>query len=91
MAEENKSLDTQKETADKPHKKQANIFVRAGRRISKWFRELVSESKKVVWPTKKQVVNNTLIVIACIVVVGIFVWGLDAAFAAIRNLLASVL
>lgn len=93
MAEENKNLDTQKESADKPQKKQkkANIFVRAGRRIKKWFRELVSESKKVVWPTWKQVVNNTLIVIACILVVGAFVWVLDLAFSAIRDLLVSVL
>lgn len=86
MAEENKSLDTQKK-----QKKEPNFFVRSGRRISKWFRELVSEGKKVVWPTWKQVVNNTLVVIVCILVVGIFVWALDIAFATIRDLLVSVL
>lgn len=86
MAEENKSLDTQKK-----QKKEPNFFVRAGRRINKWFRELVSEGKKVVWPTWKQVVNNTLVVIVCILVVGIFVWALDIAFATIRDLLVSVL
>ena len=80
MAEENKSLDTQKK-----QKKEPNFFVRAGRRINKWFRELVSEGKKVVWPTWKQVV------IVCILVVGIFVWALDIAFATIRDLLVSVL
>ena len=37
-----------------------------------WFREMKSELKKVVWPSKKQVINNTLIVIACCIAVGIF-------------------
>ena len=85
MAEENKNLDPQKKSADKPQKKQkkANIFVRAGRWIKKWFRELVSESK--------QVLNNTLIVIVCILVVGVFVWVLDIAFATIRDLFVSIL
>ncbi|MCI8934008.1 MAG: preprotein translocase subunit SecE [Clostridiaceae bacterium] len=93
MADENKSLDTQKNSAEKPKKqqKQGNFFSRAGKGISKWFRELVSEGKKVVWPTWKQVVNNTLVVIGCILVVGVFVWALDIAFATIRDLLVSIL
>ncbi len=32
-----------------------------------------SELKKVQWRTKKQTINNTLIVIACVIVVGIFI------------------
>lgn len=92
MADENKSLDTQKNSAEKPKKQQkGNFFSRTGKRISKWFRELVSEGKKVVWPTWKQVVNNTLVVIVCILVVGVFVWALDIAFATIRDLLVSIL
>ena len=31
--------------------------------IGKFLRDTVSEMKKVVWPTKKQVVNNTIVVI----------------------------
>ena len=89
MAEENKNLDTQK-SAGKKKQKQGNIFSRAGKRIAKWFRELVSEGKKVVWPTGKQVVNNTL-VIRCIRLVGVFVWVLDIAFATIRDLLVGIL
>ena len=30
-----------------------------GGRTKKWFREMRSELKKVVWPTPKQLVNNT--------------------------------
>lgn len=90
MAEENKNLDTQK-SAGKKKQKQGNIFSRAGKRIGKWFRELVSEGKKVVWPTGKQVVNNTWVVILCILLVGVFVWVLDIAFATIRDLLVGIL
>ena len=90
MAEENKNLDTQK-SAGKKKQKQGNIFSRAGKRIAKWFRELVSEVKKVVWPNCKQVVNNTWVVILCILLVGVFVWVLDIAFATIRDLLVGIL
>ncbi len=43
-------------------KSKPGVFARIGR----WFRELKIELKKVVWPTGKQTVNNTLIVIACV-------------------------
>ena len=58
--------------------KKENFFARTGKRISRWFREMKSELKKVVWPTKSQMVNNTLIVLACVLVVGICIWVFDA-------------
>ena len=42
-------------------------------RVARWFREMKSELKKVVWPTKSQMLNNRLIVLACVLVVGIFI------------------
>lgn len=47
-------------------------------RVARWSREMKSELKKVVWPTPKQTVNNTLIVIFCVIVVGICIWVFDA-------------
>ena len=48
-------------------------------RIKLWFREMRSELKKVVWPTPKQVLNNTIIVSIAVVVVGsliaVYDWG----------------
>ena len=55
-------------------KSKANIFSR----IAKWLRELKSELKKVQWPTAKQTWNNTIIVIVCVIVVGLFIWVFDA-------------
>ena len=57
--------------------KKPNFFVRTGRKLSKWFREMKSELKKVVWPGSKQLVNNTLIVLAAVIVVGAVVFLFD--------------
>ena len=57
--------------------KKQNWFARAWGAICRYFRELRSELKKVVWPTPKQVVKNTLIVLACVLIVGAFIWIFD--------------
>ena len=57
--------------------KKENWFKRTGGAICRYFRELRSELKKVVWPTPKQVLKNTLIVAACVLVVGVFIWLFD--------------
>ena len=75
------------EKAEKSKEKKPNIFVRAAKRVSKWFREMRSELKKVQWPTRKQTINNTIIVIACVIVVGICIWVFDALAALVVNAL----
>ncbi len=62
---------------NKVPEKRPGFFVRAGARISKWFREMRSELKKVVWPTLKQVRNNTGIVIAAVILVGAIIAAFD--------------
>ena len=57
--------------------KKENWFKRAIGAIGRYFRELRSELKKVVWPTPKQVVKNTLIVGVCVLIVGVFIWIFD--------------
>lgn len=58
--------------------------------VRRWFRELRSESKKIIWPSASQVVNNTLIVIVAILIVGVLVWIVDFGFQALRDLLISL-
>lgn len=62
--------------AEETKAKKPGLFARIG----KWFRELKSECRKIVWPTRQQTVNNTLVVIAAVVIVGIFIWILDLIF-----------
>ena len=57
--------------------KKQNIFARAWGSVCRYFRELRSELKKVVWSTPKQLLKNTLIVLACVIVVGVFIWLFD--------------
>ena len=57
--------------------KKKNWFVRAWGGICRYFRELRSELKKVVWPTLPQVLKNALIVAICVLVVGVFIWVFD--------------
>ncbi len=71
MAEPN-----QKPVEKKPAEKKPGVFAR----LKKYFRDTKSEVKKVAWPTKQQTINNTGVVIACIVVVGAFIGVLDAIF-----------
>ena len=57
--------------------KKANWFARTWGHICRYFRELRSELKKVVWSSPKQVAKNTVIVLVCVLVVGVFIWVFD--------------
>lgn len=58
--------------------------------VKKYFRDLKSEIRKVVWPSRKQVVNNTGIVLSVMVVVGLFLFGVDTGLAAAIKALLSI-
>ena len=51
------------------------------RNIGKFFKDVKAELKKVIWPTKGQLLNNTVIVLIFIFIIGVCVWILDALFA----------
>ncbi|MDO5602352.1 MAG: preprotein translocase subunit SecE [Oscillospiraceae bacterium] len=50
------------------------------KRIVKYFRDLWSEMKKIVWPSKKQSLNNTGIVLVVVVICAVVLTILDLAF-----------
>lgn len=55
------------------------------------FKDMKGELKKVVWPTKKQILNNTLIVIGFSLVAAILIGGIDSILTTIVNLLLNKL
>ena len=57
--------------------KKENWFKRTWGKVCKYFRELRSELKKVVWSTPQQVLKNALVVAGCVLVVGAFIWMFD--------------
>ena len=71
--------------------KKQNWFKRTFGAIAKYFRELKSELKKVTWPSVQTVLKNTLVVAACVVCVGVFIWLFDfVAGAGITGLITLV-
>ena len=70
--------------------KKENWFKRTLSGIARYFRELRSELKKVVWPTPKQVLKNALVVLVCVLVVGLFICLFDFVAQFIIDALISV-
>lgn len=59
--------------AKKNNKKRENVF----KRIGHFFKEVVSELRKVTWPTRKTLIAYTIAVIIFVVIMMILVYFLD--------------
>ena len=59
------------------------------KRVIQFFRDYKSEVKKIVWPSGKDVVKNTLIVLIICVIIGIFIWAVDLGLAELLKLIWS--
>lgn len=44
---------------------------------TRWFREMKSELKKIVWSDRKTVVKNTGTVLLCSLLIGVCIWVFD--------------
>ena len=71
------------------NEKKEGFLKRVAHRFVKGCKDMKGEIKKVVWPSKKQIINNTAVVLACCVIVGVFIWILDGALSGLVNLLLS--
>ena len=56
----------------------------------RWFREMKSELKKVVWPNKKTVLKNTGTVLLCSLVIGACIWIFDFAAVSVVDLILNL-
>lgn len=52
-----------------------------------FLKEVVTELKKVTWPTRAETIKLTAVVIAISVIVGLFIGGLDIVFLRITSLI----
>lgn len=64
-----------KDINDKKEKKENKHF----------FKDFKAELKRVIWPTPKQLVNNTVAVITIVLITAIVVFVLDLAFETVNN------
>ncbi len=56
-----------------------------GKRFFVFARESVTESKRVVWPTRKETIQTTGVVIAFAIVMALFLWAVDASLMVVVN------
>ncbi len=63
--------------------KKPSFFARAG----KYFRDVWGEFKKIVWPSRKQIINNTTVVFVTCLVFAVAIWALDILFGLLRGLI----
>ena len=68
-----------------PEKKAAslkgNIFQRIWTRLRQTLRETIGELRKVSWPTRREALHLTGVVLVVIFVFGTFLWLLDFIYA----------
>ena len=73
-----------KEAKKKEKKMKDNTNKKASNKDKRhFFKDVKAELKKVIWPTPKQLLNNTLAVIASVLIVGVFL--LDLCFEKINT------
>jgi preprotein translocase subunit SecE len=61
-------------------------FTETGRELFAFGQEAWQEGAKVSWPTRKETVQTTLVVFAFVVVMALFLFGVDSALAVIVKL-----
>jgi preprotein translocase subunit SecE len=57
------------------------------RRIGKFFREVVSELKKVAWPSRKELTSYTVAALVFIAICGVITFVMDTGLQAAVNVL----
>ena len=73
MADKKSASNAENKTAKKAQAKKPN-------RVAKYFKDLKSEFKKVVWPTFPQTAKNTALVLAVLIASAVVVALLDLGF-----------
>lgn len=56
-----------------------------GKRFFVFGKDSVAEAKRVVWPTRKETVQTTAVVIAFAVTMALFLWAVDAGLMVVVN------
>lgn len=79
----NKKEDTKIKNTKKDNKKKT---IKSDSNQKKWFKDFRAELKKIIWPSKKQLWENTAVVISMVVIVSVIIFLLDLGFKALNEL-----
>ena len=64
-------------------------FTQSGRQFLVFAKESVDEAKRVVWPTRKEAMQTTGIVFVFVLVMALFIFGVDTLLATIVKTLTT--
>lgn len=56
-------------------------------RIGRWFRAVRGELKKVHWPSRKEIVTFTIVVLVAVVLVAALIWVIDLGLSSLVQLI----
>jgi preprotein translocase subunit SecE len=76
-------------TADANRRRQAAAAAQSGQQAEKkggwseYFKGVKIETKKVVWPTRQELISYTIVVLFTCAFFGLMIWGVDSAFLAL--------
>ena len=62
-----------------------NVNKKESKDKNHFFKDFKAELKRVIWPTPKQLVNNTVAVITIVLITAIIVFALDLVFELMNN------
>ncbi len=48
-----------------------------------FFKDIIQELKKVIWPTREQLIKNTVTVLTVCAIIGIIIWFFDWGLSAL--------
>ncbi len=57
----------------------------SGKRFFTFGKDSVAEAKRVVWPTRKETLQTTAVVIAFAIIMALFLWAVDAGLMLVVN------
>ncbi len=77
----------EKQKEKKPANPNGNIFVRAGKAIKKFCKDIKGETKKIVWPDAKTVLKSTAVVLVVVLVCALAIFAVDQLLALVLSLL----
>ena len=78
-------------TAEKKNifKRIGGFFVNLVKGIGRKFKEMYFELKKVTWPTKKDMINYSIVVLVFIVIMGVIIGVIDLGAGKLVDLMVS--
>ena len=77
-----KNTTSAKKTTSKPKAKNS---VKTQDKNKRWFKEFKAELKKIIWPSKRELLENSVVVISMVLIVAGIIFVLDLAFRSLNS------